>query len=420
MAALAGGASGCSWFGGGDKEAIAPQPTPDVYRSPLKADAERTGDYRRTGLLTQQAATTRAPGAATTQAAAVRPQLPTPLTASTKPVDLAASEYLVLGSVVANVNGAPIYANDLLQQTAPLLRARARELQPAQFRQVAVAELKRQRQQLIEDELVYAAAQRNTTSEEQRQAQAMTFMRREQLISQAGGSPQMAQQLAREQGTDLDAMLQKEERRALTGIYFRKRIFPRAGVTVDEMRRYYEQNREKQFTQPSTATIRVVRVDVADVGSEDAARGRAEEARARIAAGESFDTISDDYNKQGLLRSGKGLVGPLSKGSYAVVALDDEIWRTPAGQATPVVKSGGSYYVALVQEKRDGRVQAFDEAEVQQAIESALKAQKMQELRRRAENELQRDAVIQADDAMLQPVVEMAMQLYPAWHAGGK
>ena len=417
MAMLAVSAGGCSWFGGGDdRNTIQPQPTPDVYRSPLKADVDRTGDYRRGGLLGQQPQTATRP--ATRR---IAPTMPTPLTATTAPAMTAGdSQYLVLGSVVANVNGAPIYANDLLQQTAPLLRARARELQPEQFRSVAQAELKRQRQALIEDELVYAAAQRNTTPEEQREAQARTFMTRERMISQAGGSLQMAQKLAREQGTDFDTELAKAERTELARIYFRKRVMPRATMTVDEMRRYYERNRDKQFTSPSTATIRVVRIDVSDVGSDAAAKQRAEEARARIAAGENFDAISDDYNKQGLLRSTKGLVGPLSKGSYAVVELDDAIWKTPAGQATPVVKSGGSYYVALVQERKDGRVQAFDEADVQNAIEGALKAQKINELRQRANEELQRDAVIQADDAMLAPAVEMAMQLYPNWHAGGK
>ena len=413
---------GCSWFGGGDSEksAIAPQPTPDVYRSPLKADADRTGDYRRSGLLAQQQQQPLATQPTTRVAAPRLPAVPTPLTASTQAADVASSEYLVLGSVVANVNGSPIYANDLLQQTAPLLRARARELEADRFRAVAQAELKRQRQLLIDDEVVYAAAQRNTSPEEQRQAQGMTFYRREQLISQAGGSLQMAQQLAREQGTDLDTMLAKTERIELTRLYFQKRILPRATMTVDEMRRYYEQNREKQFTSPSTATIRVVRVDVSEVGTDALARERAEAARARIEAGETFDAISDDYNKQGVLKSGKGLVGPLSKGSYAVAALDDEIWKTPAGQATPVVKSGNAYYVALVQERHDGRVQAFDEADVQKAIEGALKAERINELRRRANVELQRDAVIQADDRMLAPVVEMAMQLYPAWHAGGR
>ena len=31
---------------------------------------------------------------------------------------------------------------------------------------------------------------------------------------------------------------------------------------------------------------------------------------------------------------------------------------------------------------------------------------------------LTKDAVIQADDAMLQPIVEMAMQMYSEWRAG--
>ena len=40
----------------------------------------------------------------------------------------AAAEYLVLGSIVANVNGTPIYGHELMKQVAPLLRARAPQL----------------------------------------------------------------------------------------------------------------------------------------------------------------------------------------------------------------------------------------------------------------------------------------------------
>ena len=109
-----------------------------------------------------------------------------------------------------------------------------------------------------------------------------------------------------------------------------------------------------------------------------------------------------------------------ARSTSRVAELEEQIWTTPAGQATPVVKSGSSYYVALVQERKDGRLRAFDESEVQDAIGGALREQKTLELRRRANEDLQRDAVIQADDAMLTPVVEMAMQLYPAWHAGGR
>jgi parvulin-like peptidyl-prolyl isomerase len=415
-ATVVAGSAGCSWFGMGKKEAAVgdtqPLASQSVYASPLKADPGRTGDYRRQGVLDSSGNIASAP--VTAAPVDNRPLVLLPPT--TRPI--ASSQYLVLGSIVANVNGTPIYAHELMKQVAPLLRARARDLDERQFRKLARDELEGQRRNLIKSELTYAAAQRNTTADEVREAQARTFYFREQLVSRAGGSLEMARQLAREQGDDFDAMLKQEERRQLVGIYYRKRIIPRVAITVDEMRRYYEQNREKQFSVPAQASIRLVRIDLKDVGSESAALDRANEVKRRADAGEPFETLAAEFNRMPLLVDSKGLIGPLSKGSYVIQAVDDAIWPTPQGKTSPVIKTKDAYYVFQVVEKQDGRTMAFEEPAVQKDIQATLGDQKQGELTKRNNEALAKDAVIQADDQMLQPVVEMAMQMYGEWRNG--
>lgn len=391
-------AGGCSWFGFGEKDdSVKPMDDPKIYASP--ASPQRTGDYRREGVLGTAANT----------------PSPRPAPPATKPVEL--PEYVVLGSVVANVNGTPIYGHELIKLVSPLLRAKAKDLSPTQYRAVALTELKKQRDGLIRDELEYAAAQRNTSEDDKRQAQGMTFMYREKLISQAGGSLQMARQLAREQGEDFDKMISKSERTSLAQIYFQKRVFPRVEPGADEMRRYYEQNREKMFTVPSQATFRVIRVDVEEVGSEETAQQRIEDARRRADAGESALTLSDEFNKDPMLRRNKGLVGPISKGAYAIDALDAAVWKTEVGKSTPVVRVKNSLYIAILENKAEGRVRGFDEVEVQQQIRGDLSKTAMIDAREKIYKLLYADAVIQADDSMLAPVLEMALQMYPVWRA---
>lgn len=390
--------SGCGWFRSKD-DAVRPLEDPKIYASPRQADRDRKGEFRRDGVLTDSRA--------------VLSPRPTP--AATKPV--AYPEYLVLGSVVANVNGTPIYGHELIKLVAPLLKARAPDLNEAQYRQTVMSELKKQRGVLINDELEYAAAQRNTSEDDKRQAQGMTFMYREKLVSQAGGSLQMARQIARDQGEDFDKMLAKEERSNLVQLYFQKRIFPKVNPSADEMRRYYEQNRAKLFTVPSQATFRVVRIDIAEVGSEDVAMERINEVRRRALAGESFAALSDEFNKNPAFRQNKGLIGPISKGGFAVDELDAEVWKTDIGKVTPVVKDRGGLFVALVENRVEGRVKSFEELDVQNTIFNELRKVSMLDARSKVLDVLTSDAVIQADDQMLAPVVEMAMQMYPAWHA---
>lgn len=391
--------SGCSWFDKND-DSVRPLDDPKIYASPLKSDAERKGEYRREGVLNSAANTQR--------------QRPTP--PSEKPVEM--PEYLVLGSVVANVNGEAIYGHELIGLVSPLLRARAKDLDANQFRQLAFTELRKQRDGLINDELEYAAAQRNTTEDDKRQAQAMTFMFREKLISQAGGSPQMARSLAREQGEDFDKLIAKTERTALVTLYFQKRVFPRVEPGADEMRRYYEQNREKLFSVPSQATFRVIRVDINDVGSEGEAMARINDVRRRLLAGESASALSDEVNKDPILRRNKGLVGPITRGVYVNEQLEAEVWKTEIGKVTPVVRERNGLFIAFVDNRTDGRSRSFDELEVQSQIRADLSKAAMVDAREKVLKLLYADAVIQADDKMLQPVLEMAMQMYPTWHAG--
>lgn len=392
--------SGCGWFGLGRKDdAVRPLEDPKIYASPLQNDRDRKGEYRRDGVL----------GAA---ANTPRPR-PTP---ATRPAEL--PEYVVLGSVVANVNGTPIYGHELVRLVSPLLRAKAKDVDENQFRQIAFTELKKQRDGLVNDELEYAAAQRNTSEDDKRQAQGMTYMFREKLISQAGGSLQMARNLAREQGEDFDNLIAKAERSALVSLYFQKRVFPRVEPGADEMRRYYEQNREKLFSIPAQATFRVIRVDIDDVGSEQEAMSRINDVRRRILAGESVATISDEINKDPILRRNKGVVGPISRGAYVNEALEAEVWKTEIGKVTPVVREKNAFYIAYVDNRSDGRTRSFDEYEVQAQIKADLSKAAMVDARQKVLKLLYADAVIQADDKMLQPVVEMAMQLYPTWREG--
>lgn len=388
--------SGCGWFGFGEKDdSVKPLDDPKIYASSAKRD--RKGDFTREGVLSSADNVAR----------------PRPTPPSTRPAET--PQYLVLGSVVANVNGTAIYGHDLIKLVSPLLRAKARDLNEQQYRSVALTELKKQRDSLIRDELEYAAAQRNTSEDDKRQAQGMTYLYREKLISQAGGSQQMARQLAREQGEDFDKLVSKYERTALVQLYFQKRVFPRIEPGADEMRRYYEQYKERLFSVPSQATFRLIRVDVAEVGSESTAMERIEEARRRASAGESIAVLSDEYNKDPILLRNKGLVGPITKGSYAIDEVDQAVWSTDIGKVTPVVRVRNSFYIALVENRAEGRTRSFDEVEVQQQIKADLSKSAMVDARERVFKLLSADAVIQADDAMLQPVLEMAMQMYPAW-----
>jgi parvulin-like peptidyl-prolyl isomerase len=393
--------------------AIRPQSDGDLYQSPLKRDRDRTGDYRPDGIATDPR-----------QLPSPQPANPLPdVTTSTPssssqstpskapPANIPAGQSILVGAVVANVNGTPIYAHDLLRQVTPVLRPRAKDLDENAFRKLATQELTRQRDSLIRDELVYAAALRNTTLDEQDRAKFITNMIFERFVSEAGGSREVARQRMREQGQDFDEMIKQEYRRALVSIYYRKRVFPRANISVEEMRQFYIRNRESRFTEQPALAFRMIRLDPKEIGDPALARTRATEARDRARAGESFEQLARDMNREPFLVERGGLIGPISRGSFRFPGVEKIAWETPVGQVSDIIEDEGLLFLVLPTERKEGRVASFDEPAVQEQIEQAIREVRMLEVQEREQQRLRAEALITAEPAMLEPAIDMAMQL---------
>jgi len=267
---------------------------------------------------------------------------------------------------------------------------------------------------MIRDELFFAAAQRNTSSAEKNQAEQLAMQDGQRIITQAGGSTEVAKRMAREQGFDYDKIKDEMYRNRLVAVYFSKRLQPRARVSVDEMRRYFAQNREKQFTQKAELKFAVIRIDFATAGETDA-RTKIEIARQRLEAGEDFVVVSGDFNTDKGLRERQGIVGPLERGSYRVTEVEDAIWGTEVGKTTPAVFAGGSAWVGKVLEKKASVERSFDDSAVQREIEAKLRQAKLAELEDEQNKLLEREAVVDRRDELLQPALQMALQMYSAW-----
>ncbi|MFT3787552.1 MAG: hypothetical protein QM770_15520 [Tepidisphaeraceae bacterium] len=253
-----------------DDGAIKPMPADAAYRSPLASDPTRAGDFRKDGLL-QQRVTPTAP----TTSAATKPTVTPPP---------GAPQYVQVGALIAEVNGKPIYAHKVIKLVAASLKPAALQIDnPRQFRARARDEIKRQRDELINDEIVYAAAERETTPDEKNLAKMLTGQFYENLKSKAGGSLAVARQQADndDDGRTFDELLEYESRRNLVRIYYQRRLRPRAAASVDEMRSFYIRHKEDMFSTSASAKFKLIRIDIPTIGSDEAAKAKAEEIRAR-------------------------------------------------------------------------------------------------------------------------------------------
>ena len=320
-----------------------------------------------------------------------------------------------VGRVVLEVNGEPIYSNQVLRPIEPDLAANAKEMQPEQFKKYAAKEIRSQVDALIRSELEVAAAKKNLSAQETLGAEGLTMDWRVRQIRAAGGSIEEARKRALEQGRTFEEQVQEEYRANLVRLFYSKRILPRVQVTAEDMRRYYEKNKATRFTERAGATFRLIKVDTKKTGDRAAALAKAAELQARAGKGEDFAAIARDYNDDPRLRANGGEVGTVERGAFARQAIEDAVWALNPGNVSAPIEDNNAFYIAKLESKSDGRSREFSDETVQDEIRTALRAEQLAELRDRQRESLMKGAVVTPYPPPIEPLLEIVMQRYPAW-----
>jgi parvulin-like peptidyl-prolyl isomerase len=384
--------------------AVAPLPSDDVTSEAPMA-ASRPGTSR--PVISQPDATD----------PATRPTHHSPETtrasASTEP--LPEGGFQIVGFVVAEVNGHPIFADEIIEQLNSALAAEARKNSRDRFKAVARQLIERQLGILISNELEVAAAENRLKASDKKIADLMTAQWRTQEITKAGGSVQMARENYKAQGKDFDKEAHRQYRQNLVQVFNHQNVWPLIQVSADDMRTYYARN-ITDFTEDGEAVFRLIKIDPALHGGRDAAEALAKQIYAR-AKTEDFATLAgSDVNDDKTARASGGLLQPLKKGSYVLEKVEAAVWQTKPGQITDIVTDRGGFYIAKVESIKPGRKQAFDDLAVQSRITATLRSQQYQKLRYDYIDRLRKDAVVRGGSpAQVSVVLDMAMQGYTHW-----
>lgn len=336
------------------------------------------------------------------------------------PAPMEGGLYMTLGGVVAEVNGAPIYANQLLTLLDRQLSVKAREMDYDSFRIYARGQLERQRRELIASEAEYAAAQRLLTADDKKIIEQFAMPRfYQQKVTEAGGSVELAKRKARAEGQSFENLLEQEHRKMMQQLFYQRRILPRIQVSAADMREFYRTNLEKTYTERSQAQFRVIKIDPKRIGgslADDLARERIKEIRQKAVNGEDFTTLASNENQDDYLKSRGGDPGGwMQRDAYRIEAVDKAVWKLQPGQVTDVIEDGGAFYIAKLEARKEGRVRPFEDQAVQDEIRETLWQQQFRILREKERQELEKEAVVRMDDALLNSALDMAMQKYKQW-----
>lgn len=355
------------------------------------------------------------------------PTAPTspPASPTTVPATSAAAQWApidtgvfqLVGFVVAEVNGKPIFADEVVKQLRPLLAAEAKKLDRDDFRKLAAEQLERQIGVLVNNEVWYAVAVKELPSADKEIARQMTRQWKSEEITKAGGSEEVARQRYGAQGVDFDEEAQRKYRANLMQVFSHRKINPLVRVTADDIREYYNRN-VSEFTTFGQVTFRLIKVDPKQRGGRDAAERAAREVRDRASREDFAKLASSDVNDNANNRPTGGLVENMKKDSYVLEKVERAVWATDVGGITDVIADGPAFYIAKVEAKQEGSVKPFGDLSVQNAIRQTLQRQQYTKQYESYRNRLVRQAVTRGgNEAERAVALDMIMQNYDAWAA---
>jgi parvulin-like peptidyl-prolyl isomerase len=196
-------------------------------------------------------------------------------------------------------------------------------------------------------------------------------------------------------------------------LYYQKKEYPKIQVTAADMRRYYQENMQREFTTPDRARFRVIMVDKNKIGGRQPALGEIHRLLDRVrSGGKDFAELAAEDNDR---ESFKNPVDWFQRGSFVVKEVEDAAWKLQPEQVSDVIETPDAFYIVKLEAKQPGGVRPFNEPDVQKQIEGTLRKQQFTALQQKVHQQLLADAIIRYHPRMIELAVEMAMQKYRYW-----
>ncbi|MFG0253163.1 MAG: hypothetical protein ACF8NJ_09850 [Phycisphaerales bacterium JB038] len=165
---------------------------------------------------------------------------------------------LAVGALIGQINGRPIYVEEVLDPVAARLRAAARSVREgtevrSHFDEEAAAAITRRLRDIVSNEIYLSEAE--TAIPDEQRLQALDYykqvLRNETVSEQGQGSVEAAERWARqEHNLTLDEYVDSELRRVLIGLQVREQVYSRVIVSWHEIERSYREQHERFHPQP--------------------------------------------------------------------------------------------------------------------------------------------------------------------------
>lgn len=194
----------------------------------------------------------------------------------------------------------------------------------------------------------------------------------------------------------------KPERLRLAWVELDAAKLPEAADPGDALlRTLYDAEAPTRFSVPETVSARHILFEFGE--DKDAARARAEQAMADIAAGTAFETVARERSADSSSAAEGGALGQLERGSLAP-ELEDALFAAPVGTVGGPIETSFGWHVYRVDEHQRDQVKPFESPDVRSALLTLYRERDAQTRFQDLSSQMEQLAFETADS--LQPVAD--------------
>ncbi len=308
---------------------------------------------------------------------------------------------LSVDGMVGQINGLPVFADDVLADLEPALLALGQRESERGFRAAARPQIDEMLRGQLVGALILAEAERALTDNEWNGVRFLVNKKRQELLRQHGqGSIAVTERSLRElTGRSLEETLDRHREAIVTRTYIDRNLRARVNVSRRDIERYYREHPE-QFDPPATRDLRLIVADNAD---------HAAQVKSALRGGQPFDEVaSGPFNQLAGGGTMTGIAGDEPFGrpvvDEVVAVLDEGQWRGPLDTGD------GRFWFVQAQRVERGETLTFEQA--QGIIERALQEQQFAMLTDQFRKDLLEAGNYTRPEQMVNALLEIAVNRY--------
>ena len=306
------------------------------------------------------------------------------------------SQPLGMTDVIADVNGEPILAHEVLDRYAPQLTQAKPKMKPEQFRIAQLELIKKDLPSLIEQTLMVDSVKQNMKPEQLTSVEAQMDKFFEGEVERlmkvtSTGSPTELEAVLQSQGLTLATLRKQFADRQLAGQFMRTKMGAEPTASREEMRARYEQDVES-FTEAEEIKWQQIDLSSAAQGGTDEAEAAAQKLLRQIRSGAiTFDEAAHNKSDSALASKG-GHWDWTQPSSLADVDVKEALLSLELNEVSDVIPTQTACIIVMLTGRHESRVIPFHE--VQKELQDRIVKDKKLAIGEAVLKELMAEAVI--------------------------